>query len=164
MGAPNVLDTAALINWPIELLDRGYVVEKQRLEVSRVSPDRMLFLEAANLIWKSPTIESINQATKISLDTGDLDGLSETDLLLLALVIDIKGHLYTDDYRIQNVCSSAGIKWSPVETFGISETWNWELKCGGCGRVTSGRGRTRFARESPGECEDCGSELRFRKI
>jgi rRNA maturation endonuclease Nob1 len=140
MGAPNVLDTAALINWPIELLDRGYVVENQRLEVSRVSPER------------------------ICLETGDLDGLSETDLLLLALVIDIKGHLYTDDYRIQNVCSSAGIKWSPVETVGISETWSWELKCGGCGRVTSGRGRTRFARESPGECEDCGSELRFSKI
>ena len=79
MVAPNVLDTAALINWPIELLDRGYVVEKQGW-VSRVSPERMLFLEAANLIWKSPTIESINQATKISLDTGDLDGLSETDL------------------------------------------------------------------------------------
>ena len=95
MGAPNVLDTAALINWPIELLDRGYVVEKQRLEVSRVSPERMLFLEAANLIWKSPTIESINQATKICLETGDLDGLSETDLLLLALVIDINGHTCT---------------------------------------------------------------------
>ncbi len=164
MGVPNVLDTGALINWPIELLDGGYVVENQRLELSRVSPERMLSLEAANLIWKSPTIETIDQATKISLDTGDLDGLSETDLSLLALVIDIKGHLYTDDYRIQNVCSSAGIKWSPVETVGISETWNWELKCRGCGRVTSGRGRTRFARESPGECEDCGSELRFRKV
>ena len=161
---PNVLDTAALINWPIELLDGGYVVENQRLELSRVSPERMLSLEVANLIWKSPSTESINQATKISRDTGDLDGLSETDLSLLALVIDIKGHLYTDDYRIQNVCSSAAIKWSPVETIGISETWRWELKCRGCGRATPGKGRTRFAKESPGECEDCGSELRFRKI
>ena len=26
MGVPNVLDTAALINWPIELLDGGYVL------------------------------------------------------------------------------------------------------------------------------------------
>ena len=55
MGVSNVLDTAALLNWPIELLDGGYVVENQRLEVSRVSPDRMLSLEAANLIWKSPS-------------------------------------------------------------------------------------------------------------
>ena len=164
MGVQNVLDTAALINWPIELLDGGYVVEKQRLEISRISPERILSLEAANLMWMSPSIESINQATKISHETGDLDGLSETDLSLLALVIDIKGRLYTDDYRIQNVCSSAGIKWSPVETVGISETWKWELKCRGCGKVTSGRGRTRFAGEGPGECEECGSELRFRKI
>ena len=161
---PNVLDTAALINWPIELLDGGFVVENQRLELSRVSPDRMLSIEAANLIWKSPSRESIDEATKISRETGDLDSLSETDLSLIALVVEVRGHLHTDDYRMQNVCSSSGLKWSPVETVGISETWYWELKCGGCGRVTSGRGRTRFARESPGECKDCGSELRFRKI
>tara|TARA_B100000674_G_scaffold490346_1_gene506019 strand:- start:478 stop:978 length:501 start_codon:yes stop_codon:yes gene_type:complete len=164
MGVQNVLDTAALINWPIELLDGGYVVEKQRLEISRISPERILSLEAANLMWMSPSIESINQATKISHETGDLDGLSETDLSLLALVIDIKGRLYTDDYRIQNVCNSAGIEWSPVQTVGISETWNWELKCRGCGKVTSGRWETRPARESPGECGDCGSKLKFRKI
>ncbi|MGB1559852.1 MAG: hypothetical protein ACPG9Q_05300, partial [Candidatus Thalassarchaeaceae archaeon] len=84
MGVPNVLDTAALLNWPIELLDGGYVVENQRLEVNRVSPNRMLTLEAANLIWKSPSRGSIGEATKISRDTGDLDGLSETDLSLLA--------------------------------------------------------------------------------
>ena len=164
MDVPNVLDTAALINWPIELLDGGFVVENQRLELSRVSPDRMLSIEAANLIWKSPSRESIDEATKISRETGDLDGLSETDLSLIALVVEVRGHLHTDDYRIQNVCSSSGLTWSPVETVGISETWNWELKCRGCGRVTPGRGRTRFARESPGECEDCGSELRFRKV
>ena len=164
MDVPNVLDTAALINWPIELLDGGFVVENQRLELSRVSPDRMLSIEAANLIWNSPSRESIDEATKISRETGDLDGLSETDLSLIALVVEMRGHLHTDDYRIQNVCSSSGLTWSPVETVGISETWNWELKCRGCGRVTSGRGRTSFARESHGECEDCGSELRFRRI
>ena len=164
MGVQNVLDTAALINWPIESLHGGYVVENQRLELSRFSPERMLSIEAANLTWMSPSVESINQATKISHETGDLDGLSETDLSLLALVIDIKGRLFTDDYRLQNVCNSAGIEWSPVETVGISETWNWELKCRGCGRVTSGKWGTSFARESPGECGDCGSELRFRKI
>ena len=80
MDVPNVLDTAALINWPIELLDGGYVVENQRLELSRVSPERMLSLEAANLIWKRPTIESINQATKISIDTGDLDEAGAAEL------------------------------------------------------------------------------------
>ena len=164
MGVQNVLDTAALINWPIESLHGGYVVENQRIELSRFSPERMLSIEAANLTWMSPSVESINQATKISHETGDLDGLSETDLSLLALVIDIKGRLYTDDYRLQNVCNSAGIEWSPVETVGISETWNWELKCRGCGRVTAGRWGTSFARESPGECGDCGSELKFRKI
>tara|TARA_B100000945_G_scaffold75845_1_gene58445 strand:+ start:921 stop:1424 length:504 start_codon:yes stop_codon:yes gene_type:complete len=163
MAEPNVLDTSALINWPIELLDGGYVVENQKLEVSRVSPDRMLSLEAASLIWKQPTRESIDEATKIARETGDLDGLSETDLALLALVVEFRGHLHTDDYRMQNVCSFSGMKWSSVESVGISGVWEWEMKCKGCGRVTSGIGRTRLASEETGECSECGSELRFRK-
>ena len=45
--------------------------------------------------------------------------------------------------------SSAGIKWSPVETFGISETWNWD-EMRRMWKSDFGVGRTRFARESPG--------------
>ena len=45
MGVPNVLDTAALINWPIELLDGGYVVENQRLELVGFLPNGCCLLK-----------------------------------------------------------------------------------------------------------------------
>ena len=119
MGVPNVLDTAALINWPIELLDGGYVVENQRLELSRVSPERMLSLEAANLIWKRPTIESINQATKISLDTGDLDGLQKLTFHFLHWLSMSRGTctLMITGYRMYAVrLGLSGLPWRRLES------------------------------------------------
>ncbi len=163
MSGYSVLDTSALINWPISSLDGGYVLDSQRLEVSRLSPERGMSLDAASLNWVSPTRESIDEATEVAVSTGDLDGLSETDLGLIALVIELGGHLHTDDYRMQNVCSAAGLGWSPVETRGINAIWSWELQCIGCGTVYPTTGKTRAASESAGECSRCGSELRVRK-
>ncbi|GIS03401.1 MAG: hypothetical protein CM15mP105_1580 [Methanobacteriota archaeon] len=60
-------------------------------------------------------------------DTGDLDGLSETDLSLLALVIDIKGHLYTDDYRIQNVAVRLGLSGLRGDGWNLRDL-EWELE------------------------------------
>ena len=163
MAEPDVLDTSALINWPLVSLERGFVVESQRLEVERVSPDRMLSIEAVRMNWSSPSRESLEEATRIASKTGDLGGLSDTDLRLFALAIELGGHMHTDDYRLQNLCSSVGLKWSPVESKGISEVWEWEIKCRGCGVVAVGPENTRPAGESVGECIECGSELRVMK-
>ncbi len=160
MPGPAVLDTSALINWPIDALEEGFVVENQRLEVSRVSPERMLSIDAVQMSWSSPSRESLEEATRIARKTGDLDGLSETDLHLLALAIELDGHMHTDDYRLQNLCSSVGIRWSSVESEGISEVWNWEIRCRGCGAVVVGSEKTRPASEEIGRCVECGSELR----
>ncbi len=163
MPGPAVLDTSALINWPIDALEEGFVVENQRLEVSRVSPERMLSIDAVQMSWSSPSRESLEEATRIARKTGDLDGLSETDLHLFALSIELNGHMHTDDYRLQNLCSSVGLRWSPVESKGISEVWEWEIKCLGCGVVVVGSENTRPARDEVGDCIECGSELRVVK-
>ena len=159
-----VLDTAALISWPVGRMKGCYATPSQKIELYKIYPKKEIEIESADLIWLESDEKSFQIATKLAEETGDMAGLSRIDLGILALSIFVSGTLITDDYRLQNVCNSAGIEWSPVETVGISETWNWELKCRGCGRVTSGRWGTSFARESPGECGDCGSELRFRKI
>lgn len=163
MTEPNILDTSALINWPLDSLGGGFVVEGQRLEVDRVSPERMLSVEAAKMNWRSPSRESLEAATKIARGTGDISGLSETDLCLLALAIELGGHMHTDDYRLQNLCSSVGLNWSPVETKGISNVWNWEIRCRGCGEVSGEPYKTRPASEGFGDCSACGSELRVVK-
>jgi UPF0271 protein len=160
MPEPDVLDTSALINWPLDALENGFVVESQRLEVNRIAPNRMLSIEAVRMNWVSPSRDSLNEATRIAMKSGDLDGLSETDLHLFALSIELGGHMHTDDYRLQNLCSSIGLNWSSVESRGISEIWEWEVKCRGCGLVVVGSRKTRPASEGIGECTQCGSELR----
>ena len=79
-----VLDTAALLHWPLTKLN-GKVVLGQRDELIRIAPDREIILDAAELDWMTPSPENIQQATKLAKSTGDLAGLSNTDLELLAL-------------------------------------------------------------------------------
>ena len=123
MTMPDILDTSALINWPIDALNGGFVVSGQRSEVERIAPERMLSIETAGVNWSSPSSESVQESTAIARKTGDLDGLSETDLHLLALAIELGGHMHTDDYRLQNLCNSVGVSWSPVVSEGIKENW-----------------------------------------
>ena len=163
MPVTNILDTSALINWPIDALKGGFVVNGQRTEVERIAPERMLSIETAGVNWSSPSPESVRESAVIARKTGDLDGLSETDLHLLALAIELGGHMHTDDYRLQNLCSSVGVRWSPVVSEGIAEVWNWEVRCSGCGALVAGGEKTRPASEGLGECAECGSELRVVK-
>ena len=160
MTMPDILDTSALINWPIDALNGGFVVSGQRSEVERIAPERMLSIETAGVNWSSPSSESVQESTAIARKTGDLDGLSETDLHLLALAIELGGHMHTDDYRLQNLCNSVGVSWSPVVSEGIKEIWNWEIRCIGCGTLVVGAEKTRPASEEIGACAECGSELR----
>jgi len=157
---PDILDTSALINWPIDALDGGFAVNGQRSEVERIAPERILSIETARVNWISPSTESVQESTVIARKTGDLDGLSETDLHLLALAIELGGHLHTDDYRLQNLCKTAGVRWSPVVSEGISDVWNWEIRCRGCGALVAGAENTRPASQEIGVCPECGSELR----
>ena len=160
MTMPDILDTSALINWPIDALNGGFVVSGQRSEVERIAPERMLSIETAEVKWISPSPESVQESAAIARKTGDLDGLSETDLHLLALAIELGGHMHTDDYRLQNLCNSVGVSWSPVVSEGIKETWNWEIRCIGCGTSVVGAEKTRPASEEIGACAECGSEMR----
>ena len=163
MTMPNILDTSALINWPIDALVGGFSVNGQRSEVERIAPERMLSIETAEVNWISPSPESVQESAAIARKTGDLDGLSETDLHLLALAIELGGHMHTDDYRLQNLCNSVGVRWSPVVSEGIKEVWNWEIRCSGCGTLVAGAEKTRSASEGLGACAECGSKLRVVK-
>lgn len=163
MTLPKVLDTSALISWPLDSLEGGFAVDGQRFEVERISPSRMLTLEAARIKWSSPTADSVKEARKIAIETGDLDGLSITDLHLFALAVELGGKMHTDDYRLQNLCGSIGLQWRPVETKGITKIWLWEIRCQGCGILHEGSEETRAAGKGIGECKYCGSELKIVK-
>ena len=91
-------------------------------------------------------------------------GLSEIDLGILAVSIYLKKTLVTDDYRLQNLAEKAGVDWMTVTTDGITELWKWELKCMACKKIYPQPGKPNLKKSDWGECDDCGSELKLKKI
>ena len=162
MTSGEVLDTAALLAWPVERMRGGLVVPGQRAELLRISPDRELALEAAELVWATPSEDALSKARELATKTGDMAGLSSVDFDLLALAVERGSVLVTDDYRLQNLCELAGIAWSSVTTEGIRSMWSWQLRCSGCRSIVD-------TPDSPspdknlGNCRECGSELVLRR-
>jgi UPF0271 protein len=83
--------------------------------------------------------------------TGDIERLSDTDIGILAKALEHGGILCTDDYAIQNVAESLGIKTEPILQDGIKETFEWGRRCKGCGRRFESNVRI---------CPVCGSETK----
>ncbi len=54
MAEQRVLDTAALIAWPISELSGGLIVSHQEDELLRISPDRAALLESMGLVFCQP--------------------------------------------------------------------------------------------------------------
>ena len=103
MAPGDVLDTAALIAWPVERIVGRMVLRAQREELYRVAPDRLVLLDAVEVDWASPGDASVEAARELAMLTGDIAGLSSIDLELLALAMEREGTLFTDDYRLQNL-------------------------------------------------------------
>jgi len=133
-----VLDTAALLAWPLEALLDGVCAPSQLAEVERLSPSRALLIE-----FQGPRIQaplSLDPATRAAKDTGDFSGLSDVDLDVLALAFELDLTLVTDDYR-------------GVVQDGLTEIRHHVLTCTGCKAVWD-EGET---------CSDCGSALRLKR-
>lgn len=156
-----VLDTAALLHYPIDQLV-GFVVHSQRGELSRLSETRALLVEGADLLWCEVSPIALQQARKIATRSGDLAGLSQVDLELLALALEKSCELVTDDYRLQNCCMLAEITFSTVLTEGAKNKWEWYLVCTACG-TESAKQVVGKRKGEHGECKECGSPLRIRK-
>jgi len=149
-----VLDTAALLAWPLEMLMAGICAESQLDEVERLSPSRHMMLESQGPRFETPNQVAIELATQASQETGDFSGLSRVDLDVLALALSTGHTLVTDDYRLQNVCQHRGHPWRGVVQEGVREVRKHALVCVGCGAMQTG-GDT---------CPDCGSPLKLTRM
>ncbi len=155
-----VLDTAALLHWPLEQLAGGVCANSQVDELANLSQERALLVESADLVWRSVPAAWLDEAKDVARQTGDLPRLSDVDLDVLALALGLQGVLVTDDYRLQNSFKHAGGTVEPVVNAPSAAVWMWELRCTGC-RDTSEvpatvtRSKDRIA----GECRRCGSPM-----
>lgn len=115
-------------------------------------------IESGKLKVMTPSIHSLNKVIESSKMVGDVLFLSDVDLQVLALALELKSAVHnplivTDDYSMQNVANQMGVSFAPLMTFGIRFRLHWILYCPGCHRKYP----PDYKFES---CEVCGTELR----
>jgi len=109
-----------------------------------------ILLETNRLKIREPNIDSMNAAVKASKDTGDFQYLSKQDISIIALCIEMRGEIISDDFAISNVVKNLGLRISPIMTKGIKDVGKWVHYCPGC--------RTNYTKGK--ECPMCGTVLK----
>jgi len=141
-----------------EILDEIKV--ERYLEKNRNILNRIDFaLNSNKLILKIPEREYLKKVKKVAKITGDLTFLSEIDISLIALTLELDEksqndvYLYTNDYSMENVSSELNIKFSPLGKKGIKKKILYEVYCPFCNE----------GKESDQKiCEKCGMKLKRR--
>jgi UPF0271 protein len=158
-----VLDTSAFLAGfdPFSLSVEQVTGPKVEGEIRRNSLIKLRFetaLENGRIKVQAPSQEFENQIKVASSKIGDSFKLSETDIELLALALELKSTGYSpqvvsDDYSIQNVAAQVGIDFLALATFGIKRLLEWIRYCPACYREYP-------ANCSFKECQVCGTELK----
>ena len=149
-----VLDTAALLHWPVERMLGGIVAHSQLEELRRLSPQRAMLVESIDIEWMST---GTSDAESAAATTGDLPRLSPVDLDILALALATGETLFTDDYSLQNVCRSVNHPFEAVSNKKSKQQWSWELRCIGC------RATKKADSQKEQECDICGSPMKVKR-
>ncbi|MCX8182292.1 MAG: hypothetical protein N3D12_04165 [Candidatus Methanomethyliaceae archaeon] len=160
-----VLDTSAIIYGFNPQLIEGehYITPRVVSELSGRKTKALvdLFLSSGRLKIRSPSEETKSHVMAQASSTGDLPVLSETDLEVVALALDLKaeGHepvVVSDDYSLQNLCNLLSISFKPMVTKGISQEFWWFVYCPACGETYDSSSKLTT-------CQICGHALK-RKV
>ena len=107
-------------------------------------------LETNRLKIREPSEDSTKSAIKASKETGDFPQLSKQDISIIALCIEMKGQIISDDFAISNVAKNLGLEIIPIMTKGIKDVGKWVHYCPGC----------RTNHTTGNECPMCGTPLK----
>lgn len=111
-------------------------------------------LETNRLKIMQASEETTHKIILKSKETGDYQQLSKQDISVLALCLEKKGELVTDDFAISNVAKNIGISVFPLMTQGISDVGQWKYYCVGCAKSF----------KAISECPLCGNPLKKRLL
>ena len=158
-----VLDTSAFVVGfdPSSINEEQFTVPMVKEEMK---PGSMAWVrlktavESGKLKVKNPLEKSLDKVKASATSVGDSFFLSETDLQILALALELKTSGYyplivTDDYSIQNVATQIGIEFASLATFGIRRFLEWVRYCPACHREYPANYNSR-------KCAVCGTELK----
>jgi UPF0271 protein len=143
------------------VLDKQYTVPEVKKELIAGSMPWVRFnaaIENGKLTVRSPKSSVFQDILEASRKVGDMRYLSEADLQVLALALELKGRdlspvIVTDDYSIQNVANKIDVEFMSLMTFGIKFRFKWILYCPACYRKYPSDYKFK-------SCEVCGTELK----
>jgi UPF0271 protein len=146
-----VLDTSALFSLEQVLPGwEAYITQGVLDELEKYGDRRADHLLSVLKVSQA-TSRTVGTVLKAAKGTGDSARLSPVDVEVLALALELKASVVTDDYSIQNLAAVLGVEYIPVGLKGITRVIRWNYLCTGCGKV--------FKEEHP-DCPICGSPLR----
>ena len=147
-----VIDAAIFIQGiDVEGCTTPKVVEEVKDPESRLLLESLISAGKVKVLM--PSGESIQAVREKAVETGELNELSEADIEVLALAYELNAVLFTDDYNLQNIAKTLGIRFRTLKR-GIKRVIHWNYVCIGCGK--------RFSEMPPdGVCPDCGSPVRL---
>lgn len=158
-----VLDTSAFIAGfdPLTVPEKQYTVPEVKKELIAGSMPWMRFnaaVENGKLMISNPKSSVLQEILEASRKVGDMRYLSEADLQVLALALELKGRglsplIITDDYSIQNVANKIDVAFTSLLTFGIKFRFKWILYCPACFRKYPSDYKFK-------SCEVCGTALK----
>ncbi|MDH5689854.1 MAG: ribonuclease VapC [Candidatus Bathyarchaeota archaeon] len=158
-----VLDTSAFIAGfdPLTVPEKQYTVPEVKKELIAGSMPWMRFnaaVENGKLMISNPKSSVLQEIQEASRKVGDMRYLSEADLQVLALALELKGRglsplIITDDYSIQNVANKIDVEFTSLLTFGIKFRFKWILYCPACFRKYPSDYKFK-------SCEVCGTALK----
>jgi len=156
-----IIDTTALLMWHIpfdtdviNVTTDSVLKEIKKDELTKSIVDS--YLEAKRIIVKKPKKEYIDRAYRLALETGDKIKMSDTDIEIVALALQLTDEgsdveVITDDYSIQNILQRMNI--NILSYFRkIKNIYNWVLVCEKCGK--------KYPNDYDKEyCEICGGRI-----
>ncbi len=131
-----ILDASAFYaGVPFRSSDRYYTTTLVYNEIKHIKKNHDALgalLDTGKLEIREPSVQSMDNAIEISKKTGDYPQLSKQDISIIALGMETKGDVISDDFAISNVIKNAGLKVSCIMTGGIRDVGRWIHYCPGC--------------------------------
>ena len=147
-----VVDTSAIMSRRIDMLNKKLVFPASVMEEIRKGKlRRLLDVVSPEINVYAPSKESRRDVVSFATRSGDITVLSDTDIDVIALALELKATIITDDYAIENVAEFMGIHYVGSDLKPIKSKIKWSFRCTGCGK---------FYKSDIGTCRICGHALK----
>jgi len=149
-----VLDSSAFYaGIPFSSNEPSYITSLIYNEIEHIKKDHdaiRILIETKRLTVCDPEHRFVIIASDAAKKSGDFPNLSQEDISIIALSLQLNAELITDDFAVSNVAKNLSIKVIPIMTSGIEKIVTWVYYCPGC--------KTDFSGTT--NCPNCGNRLK----